>query len=229
MNLKNKVKLIFYKFTKKERNFHTWKRSFRWPKQESRCMEKIRDQVQIGKESAYMETSRDNGKKRSTHKQTFEAPNSFFTFHSRKRNLFFSYQFTISTTKTHGLQHNCAWPSQHVPTMKSLEKVNTDLGQFHGPKQLTLLGCRTQSFHERWQQRFSASTQFYNGRVIFNQFRKLRNELVVTAEKFGGEQTLTPIQIPTISKFMDEQFKQAHRVVEVVDCPNRALSVTMLR
>ena len=39
----------------KRRNFLTWKMVVSMTKKESRCMERIRDQVQIGKESAYME------------------------------------------------------------------------------------------------------------------------------------------------------------------------------
>ena len=52
-------------------------------------MEISRYNVQIRKESAYMETPRDNGQKGSIYKQRSAAPKSFFTFHSRKTNHFF--------------------------------------------------------------------------------------------------------------------------------------------
>ena len=56
-----------------------------------------------------------------------------------------------------------------------------------------------------------------------------RNQLVIAADIFGGEQTLSLIQIPTMSKDMEEQLKLANGVVDVVDCPNRKICVTLLR
>ena len=35
--------------------------------------------------------------------------------------------------------------------------------------------------------------------------------------------------IPTLSKDMDEQLKLAHKVVDVVDRPNKKICVTLLR
>ena len=43
------------------------------------------------------------------------------------------------------------------------------------------------------------------------------------------QKTLSPIHIPTMSKDIDEQVKLAHRVVDVVDRPNRKIWETMLR
>ena len=42
-------------------------------------------------------------------------------------------------------------------------------------------------------------------------------------------QTLSPIQIPAISKDLDEQLRLAHRVVDVVDCPNGKICLAILR
>ena len=63
----------------------------------------------------------------------------------------------------------------------------------------------------------------------FNQLKRLRNQLVNTAENFAREENLTPVLIPTMSKDMDEQLKLAHKVVDVVDRANRKISVTLLR
>ena len=63
----------------------------------------------------------------------------------------------------------------------------------------------------------------------FNQFEQLRNHLVNAAENFAGEETLTPVLIPTMSRDMDEQLKLAHKVVDVVDRSNRKICVTLLR
>ena len=49
----------------------------------------------------------------------------------------------------------------------------------------------------------------------FKQFRRLGNQLVVALDKFGREENLAPVLIPTLSKHMDEQDKLAHKAVEV--------------
>ena len=48
-------------------------------------------------------------------------------------------------------------------------------------------------------------------------------------QKTAREETLTPLLIPTMSKDMDEQFKLAHKVVDVVDPANKKICVTLLR
>ena len=67
------------------------------------------------------------------------------------------------------------------------------------------------------------------GESDFNQFVRLRNQLVNAAENFAREEKLTPVLIPTMSKDMDEQLKLAHKVVDVADRTNRKICVTLLR
>ena len=67
------------------------------------------------------------------------------------------------------------------------------------------------------------------GETKFNQFLRLRNQLENTVENFAGEETLSPVMIPTITKDMDEHLKLAHKRVDVVDQPNRKNCVTLLR
>ena len=67
------------------------------------------------------------------------------------------------------------------------------------------------------------------GEAEFNQFMRLRNQLVNAAENFAREENLTPVLILTMSKDMDEQLKLAHKVVDVVDRTNRKICVTLLR
>ena len=55
------------------------------------------------------------------------------------------------------------------------------------------------------------------GQADFNQFMRLRNQLVKAADIFAREEDLTPVLIPTMFKDMDEQLKLAHKVVDVVD------------
>ena len=67
------------------------------------------------------------------------------------------------------------------------------------------------------------------GDADFNQFMRLRNQLVNAAQTFAREEDLSPVLIPTMSKGMDEQLKLAHKVVDVVDRANRKICVTLLR
>ena len=67
------------------------------------------------------------------------------------------------------------------------------------------------------------------GEADFNQFIRQRNQLVVAADHFLGEQNLLPVLQSTLSKDMEEQLKLVHKVIDVVDRANRRICVTMLR
>ena len=63
----------------------------------------------------------------------------------------------------------------------------------------------------------------------FNQFIRQRNQLVVTADNFLREQNLSPVLQSTLSRDMEEQLKLVHKVIDVFDCPNIRISVSLLR
>ena len=65
--------------------------------------------------------------------------------------------------------------------------------------------------------------------VDFNQFIRQRNQLAVAADNFLKEQNFSPVLQSTLSKDMEEQLKLVHKVLDVVDCPNRKICVTLLR
>ena len=67
------------------------------------------------------------------------------------------------------------------------------------------------------------------GEADFNQFIRQRNQLVVAADNFLREQSLSPVLQSTLSKDMEEQLKLGHKVIDVVDGPNRRICVTLLR
>ena len=67
------------------------------------------------------------------------------------------------------------------------------------------------------------------GDAGFNQFMRLRNQLVIEAGNFEREENLTAVQITTLSKVMNEQLKRAHKVVDVADRTNKSYFVTLLR
>ena len=70
---------------------------------------------------------------------------------------------------------------------------------------------------------------FSMGEADFSQFIRQRNQLVVAADNFLREQNLSPVLQSTLSKDLEQQLKLVHEVIDVVDCPNRRICVTLLR
>ena len=67
------------------------------------------------------------------------------------------------------------------------------------------------------------------GEANFNQFIRQRKKLVVAADIFLRKQILSPVLQSSLSKDMEEQLKLVHKVIDVVDRPNRKICVTLLR
>ena len=67
------------------------------------------------------------------------------------------------------------------------------------------------------------------GQADFNQFTRLRNQLAIAAEVIAKQENLTSVLILTKSKDMEQQFKLAHKLVNVVDRANIKICVTLLR
>ena len=67
------------------------------------------------------------------------------------------------------------------------------------------------------------------GEADFNHFTRLRNQLVFAVGKFSKGENLPHLLMKLLAKYMKEQFKLTHKVVEVVDRPQRKFCVTMLR
>ena len=67
------------------------------------------------------------------------------------------------------------------------------------------------------------------GEADFHQFIRQRYQLVVALDSFLREQILSAVLQSTLSKDMEEQLKLVHKVIDVVDRPNRRICVTLLR
>ena len=76
---------------------------------------------------------------------------------------------------------------------------------------------------------FRLRQNFSMGEADFNQFIRQRNQLVVAADNFLREQNLSTVLQSTLSKGMEEQLQLVHKVIDVVDCPNGRICVTLLR
>ena len=62
----------------------------------------------------------------------------------------------------------------------------------------------------------------------FNQFVRLKNQLVFAARSFVREENLTPSQIATLSKDLEQPFRLVHKLVDVVDRPYRKICLILL-
>ena len=67
------------------------------------------------------------------------------------------------------------------------------------------------------------------GEADFNHFIRQRNQLVIAADNFLREQNLSSVLQSTVSKDVEEQLKLVHKVIDVVDRPNRRICVTLVR
>ena len=76
---------------------------------------------------------------------------------------------------------------------------------------------------------FRLRQNFSMGEADFNWLLCQRSQPVVAAVKFLREQNLSPFLQSTLSKGMEEQLKCVHKVINVVDRPNRRICVTLLR
>ena len=91
------------------------------------------------------------------------------------------------------------------------------------------LDVKLKVFRKDDKKEFRLVQNLTTGEADFNQFMRLRNQLVNAAKKLAREENLTSVLIPTMSKDMDEQLDLAHNVVDVVDRANRKICVTLLR
>ena len=66
------------------------------------------------------------------------------------------------------------------------------------------------------------------GETDFNQFMRVRNQVVIEVEHCGREENFLPVMIPLLANDKDEQIKQSHKeLADVVDWTNRKICVTL--
>ena len=91
------------------------------------------------------------------------------------------------------------------------------------------LDVKLKVFKRDENKQFRLAQNLTMGEADFNQFIRLRNQLVVAVRDFSKEENLPPVQVKLLAKDFEEQLKLTNRVVEVVDRPHRKICVTMLR
>ena len=91
------------------------------------------------------------------------------------------------------------------------------------------LDVKLKVFKRDENKQFRLAQNLTMGEAVFNQFIRLRNQLVVAVRDFSKEENLPPVQVKLLAKDLEEQLKLTHKVAEVVDRPHRKICVTMLR
>ena len=108
-------------------------------------------------------------------------------------------------------------------------KCQDRFGQFSSSKNdSNYLDVKLKIFKKDDKKEFGLVQNLTMGEADFNQFMRLRNQVVIAADNFVREENLTPVLKATMSKDMDEQLKLAHKAIDVVDRANRKICVTLL-
>ena len=106
-------------------------------------------------------------------------------------------------------------------TLVNAKKV---LNEFLRPKiSLDYLDVKLNVFKRDENKQFRLAQNLTMGEADFIQFIRLRNQLVVAVRDFSKEENLPPVQVKLLAKDMQEQLKLTHKVVEVVDRPQKDL------
>ena len=113
--------------------------------------------------------------------------------------------------------------------MWTLENVKTGLDDLLGRKTIPTTWIKNSKISRNDNKEFRLAKDLTLGEADFNQFMRLRNQLINAAKNFTREENLTPLLISTMSKDIGEQFKLANKVVDVVYRANRKTCVILLR
>ena len=185
-----------------------------------------RDNNQKRKECPYKEVSRDTGEyKAVTYSSqiivqfSFSKVNSLFSATSILSRSPMAYNTTETLDKL-----AC---NDYVDFCKSQDRF----GRFSGSKNdSNYLDIKLKVFkREDKKAEFRLRQNLSMGEADFNHFIRQRCQLVVAADNFRREQNLSPVLQSTLFRDMEEQLKLVHKVIDVVDRPNRRICVTLLR
>ena len=109
-------------------------------------------------------------------------------------------------------------------------KCQDRFGQYFWSKNdSNILDVKLKVFRKGDKKEFRLVQSLTMGEADFNQFLRLRSQLVNAGGNFAIDENLTPVLIPTKSKDMDEQLKLAHKIVDILDRANRKFCVTLLQ
>ena len=131
----------------------------------------------------------------------------------------------------HNTSHSQTLDKQTCTDYVDFGKFQDRLGRFFWTKKdSNYLDTKLKVFKRQSEDvEFQLRQNFTMGEAAFNQFVRQSNQLVVAPDNFLSEQNFSPAFQSTLSKDMEEQLKLVHKVIDVVDGPNRRICVTLLR
>ena len=140
----------------------------------------------------------------------------------------FSYQHSISFT--HGFEHYCLLGQANLVRFCAVWQMAKHIWTyFTVQKGCLYLDVKLEIFKKNDNKEFRLVESLTMGEAEFKQFMRLRSPQVIVAKNFAREVKLSPVGIPTMSKYMDERLKLAHKLVDVVDRAKTKVCVTLLR
>ena len=192
-------------------------------------MEMSRDNDQKRKKIPYMELLRDNDQKDAYISNEIQIQNHSLTFIQKNKSLLsatgFLFRSAMAYNTTDFLDKlNFADYVDFVKCQDRLERFSWTKNDSNS------LDIKLKVFkREDKNAEFRLRQNFLMEWADFNQFIRQRIQLVLAADNFLREQNLLPFVQSRLSKDMEEQLKFVHKVIDVVDRPNRRICVTLLR
>ena len=124
-----------------------------------------------------------------------------------------------------------SWDKSTCTNYMDFENCHNRFGQFSWSKiDSNYLDVNLKVFKRNENRDFRLVENLTMGEADFNRFIRLRNQLIIAVENFAGEENMSPVLIPLISKGLDEQLELAHvLVIEVLDRAIIKVCVTLLR
>ena len=176
------------------------------------------------------EISRDSDHRRSVYRQQLEAPKSFLNFPAQKSSPRSATSVLSQQPKRTTNNTTASLDILTCTDYVDFGKCQDRFGQLYwSQKGSSNLDVKLKVFKKNDKRDFRLVRNLTMGEGDFSQFMRFRNHLVFETESFGGDENLSAVLIPTMSKDMDEKLKLAHKFVDVVNCPCRKIFLTLLR
>ena len=214
LKLKNKILLLFVQTYQKGKRFHIWKCHVTMT-EKGRNLLIWKSQVTRTKNDAYISYD-------------MQLQNQCLTCIHKNKSLLSA--TSILSRSPMAYNTTASLDKQTCTKYVDSDQCQDRFGNFFWSKNdSNYLDVKLKVFKKVDNKKFGLVQNLTMGEPSFNQFMRLRNQLVNAAENFAGEEKLTPVLIPTMSKDTDEQLRLAHKLVNVVDRANKEIFVTLLR
>ena len=181
-----------------------------------------------GKDHLYTELSGDNGQKVASKSNELQLQIQFLTLFHKSESLVSG----TSNLSCSPMAYNTTASLDNLSCINyvAFGKCQDRLGQFSWSKNDPNYSDVKLKVFKKDDKKESRLVQTLTmGEADFDQFMRLRNQLVKSVEIFHREENLSPVLIPTMSKDLDEQLKLANKVVDRVERTNKMICVTPLR